>query len=335
MAEGKSCRRGEPAAPTVSVVIPVRNAGADLGRLIAALAEQTVGSDAFEVVVGDDGSTDGSTAGIADAYAFVRVVPSGRQNSYAARNAAAHAARGSVLAFTDADCRPDPGWLEAGLAALTDADVVAGAIRFVAPSRPSVWDLIDIDTFLDQKRAVATGGAATANLFVRSDLFERLGGFDATLPSGGDYDLVRRAVQAGSRLRYAPAAMVAHPTRGEARALLSKLWRTQKAYGARIHDDSRSALRRISLTTFLPPLATARQRRLMGRTLLLDRTRLHESGITPRVRDDLVALAIIYVVIPYGKRLAHLWGLLERRSPLARRKASRSSSSNGYRATPR
>jgi glycosyltransferase involved in cell wall biosynthesis len=315
MAENHSRRRDQPTAPTVSVVVPVRNAGADLGGLIAALAEQTVGSDAFEVVVGDDGSTDGSIAGLPDAYAFVRVVSSGPQNSYAARNVAARAARGSVLAFTDADCRPDPGWLEAGLAALADTDVVAGAIRFVAPPCPSVWDLVDIDTFLDQERAVASGGAATANLFVRANLFERLGGFDAALPSGGDYDLVRRAVEAGSRLRYVPAAVVAHPTRGDARVLLRKLWRTQKAYGARIHDDGRSSIRRIRLTTLLPPLATARRRRRAGRTLLLDRTRLHESGITPRIRDDLIALAIIYVLIPYGKRLAHLWGLLERRRP--------------------
>ena len=313
MAEEQSRPRGEPPTPTLSVVVPVRNAGADLGGLIAALREQTVGSDAFEVVVGDDGTTDESTAAIADAHAFVRVVAGRPENSYTARNAAAGAARGSVLAFTDADCRPDPGWLEAGLSALADADVVAGEIRFVAPPRPSIWDLVDIDTFLDQERAVATGGAATANLFVRADLFERLGGFNAALPSGGDYDLARRAVQAGARLRYAPAAVVAHPTRGEAGAFLRKLWRTQKSYGARIHDERRVAIRRMRLTKLLPPLQTARQRRLRGRTLLLDRTRLQESGITPRARDDIMALPIMYVVIPYGKALAHLWGFLERR----------------------
>jgi glycosyltransferase involved in cell wall biosynthesis len=294
----------------VSVVVPVRNPGRDLVGLTACLAHQSLGHDRFEVLIADDGSTDGSTDLLEDESGFLRVIRLRSSNSYAARNEAAARAKAPVLAFCDADCRPAARWLEMGLEALEGkADLVGGAIRFIVPERPKLWDLIDMDTFLDQERAVRDGGAVTANLFVRREVFLGVGGFDTRLPSGGDYDLVARAVRGGARLTYEPRAVVAHPTRGELGAVLRKLWRTQTAYGARI-VDGRSALRRMSLGKLFPPLEVARNRRQAGRTLVLDRARLRENGVEPRLRDDLLALPFLYLIIPYGKRVAHLWGLI-------------------------
>ena len=59
------------------------------------------------------------------------------KTSYAARNRAAANTRGDVLAFCDSDCLPEPRWLEAGLAALENADIVAGEVAFMPPARPT------------------------------------------------------------------------------------------------------------------------------------------------------------------------------------------------------
>lgn len=63
----------------------------------------------------------------------VSVVVPVRDQLAAARNRAARAARASNLAFTDADCLPEPDWLENGLIELESADLVAGEIRSIVP----------------------------------------------------------------------------------------------------------------------------------------------------------------------------------------------------------
>src|SRR5919201_4454525 len=174
-------RSEEASAPLVSVIVPVRNdRGAHLRTLLAALAEQTLPRTRLEIVIGDDGSTDGSTKDLPTADGWVRVLSGPPRSSYAARNRAARAARAPVLAFCDSDCRPEPDWLEAGLAALEDADLAAGRIRFIVPERRTIWTLIDMDTTKDHEREVEIGNAETANLFVRREVYERIGGFDDT-----------------------------------------------------------------------------------------------------------------------------------------------------------
>src|SRR5205807_8553543 len=127
----------------------------------------------------------------------------------AARDAGVAVAQGDLLAFTDADCRPTPGWLAAGAAALERAAVVQGA---VVP-QPGVA----IGPY-DRSLTVRSdyGLYASANLFVRRDAFERLGGFGdpfgrgADRPFGEDTWLVWRARRAGERVVFAPDALVHH-----------------------------------------------------------------------------------------------------------------------------
>jgi glycosyltransferase involved in cell wall biosynthesis len=205
--------------PLVSVIVPVRNdRGAYLRTLLDALASQTLPRSSFEIVIGDDGSTDGSTEGLPTDDGWVRVLVGPPRNSYAARNRAARAARAPVLAFCDSDCRPEPDWLEAGLAALEGAELAAGRIRFIVPERRTIWTLMDMDSTKDHEREVAIANAETANLFVHREVYERLGGFDDSIPEHGDFDFALRAVASGARLVYAPEAVAWHPTRDPARS---------------------------------------------------------------------------------------------------------------------
>ena len=116
-------------APAVSVIIPARDAAATLPRTLSSLEKQEL-DVAFEVIVVDNGSTD-ETAELAESHSLrPRVIRRTRgEGPAAARNEGAAAAFGSVLAFTDSDCEPAPTWLAQGLLALSNVDLVQGAVR--------------------------------------------------------------------------------------------------------------------------------------------------------------------------------------------------------------
>jgi GT2 family glycosyltransferase len=295
-----------------SVVVPVRNGGANVSELLEALEAQTIPRGRFEVVIADDGSSDGATDMASSADGWARVLPGPPVNSYAARNRAAREAGADVLVFCDADCRPEPQWLEAGLSALADADLVAGPVRFILPRRRTVWSLLDMEFFLNQEHAVSRGRAVTANLFVRHDLFDRMGGFDETLANGGDRVFVGRCVDAGARLRLAEAAVVWHPTRDAATQFLRKVWSTSRRAGIlRARSGAGPGLR--SLSFWLPPYDMARRRRADGFPFSLNRNRLAASGVTATLRDELPALPLMYLVVPFLMRVARTFGWAEER----------------------
>lgn len=212
----------------MSVVIPAWNAASSLPACLDALAAQ-VDAPAFEVLVVDNGSNDG-TGEVARAHAAVsRVVEEPRRGSYAARNAGIAASGSGLLAFTDADGVPDAHWVAAGARATRDAPLIGGRVAPVWSPTPTLWEIYDASTYLDQAQYVANEGfAATANLFVRREVFEAVGGFDATLASSGDWELCRRAGRAGFAIAYADDAVVHH----RCRATLRETWRLNRRLGA-------------------------------------------------------------------------------------------------------
>jgi glycosyltransferase involved in cell wall biosynthesis len=301
-----------PSEPSVSVVVPVRNGGRALAGLISALEAQTLARERFEVIVADDGSTDGATEGIATPDGWARVAAGPPRNSYAARNRGARLATAPILAFCDADCRPAPMWLEAGLNALAQADVVAGRIRFEPVPRVTVWALLDIDGYLDQEHLVRSGLLSTANVLVRRAVFEELDGFDASLPSGGDGDFARRCHAAGHRIAYAPDVVVSHPPRATAAAYLGKEWRIHHAGAqreARSGDGPEpTAGPRGGWLAHLSVAGRVRARRAAGLSFRLNRARLAEAGVQPSLARELAALSVRYGFMYYFHLLARRRG---------------------------
>jgi glycosyltransferase involved in cell wall biosynthesis len=189
-----------------SVVIPARNAEAMIGRTVAAVLLQDL-DDSFEVVVVDDGSDDATAQVARDAGA--RVVSNATAVGPAdARNAGVAATSAPLIAFTDADCVPAAGWLTAGVRALTRADLVQGRVEPEPGDEPGPFD--HVITVREE-----SGLYETANLFVKREWFERVGGFKAFIdPSQGHFgeDLVfgwavRRA---GGKSAFAEDALVYH-----------------------------------------------------------------------------------------------------------------------------
>jgi glycosyltransferase involved in cell wall biosynthesis len=290
------------------VIVPVRNGRDDLQQLVSCLDAQTLPRQRFDVVIGNDGSTDGGTDGLATPDRWIRVVHGPATNSYAARNRAVRASRASILAFCDADCRPEPDWLEQGLAALEHTDVVAGRFRFILPHRLTVWALIDMDGTKDHELQVKNANAETANLFLRRELFDRLGGFDDTISEHGDYDFVERCVAAGARLTYGPHAVVWHPVRTRARPLLHALWIYNRGYAERA-SHSRKRPDALRPRAWLPIVSTVRSRRRFGRSLFGPDTRwLAQHGVSPTLTQRLASLPILYLVVPYLRVFAQVSG---------------------------
>lgn len=216
-----------PPPPLISVVIPVNNAESQLPALLEALGRQTLSDASVQVVVVDDASADATAAAtrVGELAEVVRT-PS-RLGSYGARNLGISATRADVLAFTDGDCVPEPSWLENGLCTLSErhADLLAGHVEMPLGPRPSKAAVVDAALHMTQRAWVeAHGFGATANLFVRREVFDHVGAFDGALKRGGDTEFCHRAVAAGFRLEYAPDAVVVHEPR-TAREL------AKKAYG--------------------------------------------------------------------------------------------------------
>ena len=298
-------------APIVSVIVPVRNGEELLELLLDALARQTIDRDRFEVVIADDGSAEPPTA-LSTPDGHIRVLPGPPTNSYAARNRGVTASRGAILAFCDADCVPEPDWLERGLAALEGADLVAGRITFAVPEQRTVWTLLDMDSSKNQKLLVSHGRAETANLFVRRDRFDAVRGFDDTVTEHGDFDFAERSVRAGAVLRYADDVVVSHPARTTAVSVLRAHWIYCRGYAERstIRHEQVEGLK---LRNWVPVVNTVRSRRRNGLALTPATAWLAQNGVHPTRRERLLSLPLTYIVLPYFRNIAQVVGAVDGR----------------------
>ncbi len=217
-----------PPASDVTVVVPVKDRVEGLARLLAALPP-----DLGETIVVDDGSTDaaGIRAVTERAGATLLRHPQAKGPA-AARNAGLAAARTPLVAFLDSDVVPQPGWLGPLLARFADPAVALAAPRIVAlpPVRGWLAGYESVRSSLDQggDPALVVPKSRVAYVPSAAMLVRRAAagaGFDERMHVAEDVDLVLRLHAAGWRLRYEPAARVAHDHRTGVRA-----WWLRKAY---------------------------------------------------------------------------------------------------------
>jgi glycosyltransferase involved in cell wall biosynthesis len=268
--------------PLVSVIVPAWNSGGLIRRCLDALQSQSIPPEQFEIIVVDNASTDG-TADIVRSVPGVRLLVEHRPGSYAARNRGLAHARGTYVAFTDADCLPAPDWLEAAVSAAgrhPDAGVLAGRINLFEEGDSEDPAFADYERLFSFPQSFASrGNCATANWMSRRSLFDELGGFDETLKSGGDREMALRIKAAGLPLIYVPEMAVYHPVRATRESLVRKRrrlsggrWdrtaasaRMARVLGVTLHDTVRR-LRRVLLT---PGLSIRRKLAVMRLTVEL------------------------------------------------------------------
>lgn len=203
------------------MIVPVHRHWHLLPALLDVLRAQALAEPLEILIVNNDAPTPPPPL---DLPPNARILPCTTPGSYAARNIGAAAARGRLFAFTDADCRPAPGWL-AALAEAAEATpemLLAGPVAMQPPPDPNAFAIYDLVRGIPQARYVRRGYATTANLSVPAALFRRLGGFDPARRSGGDADFCRRAGRAGHGIRLVEDAVVTHPCRDDWAALVTK-----------------------------------------------------------------------------------------------------------------
>jgi mycofactocin glycosyltransferase len=204
-------------AADLTVVVPVRDRAALLGRCLAALG------DGHPVVVVDDGSRDpAAVAGVAAAHGATLVRRPVNGGPSAARNTGLEHATTELVAFVDSDCVPSPGWIDRLAGHFADPMVAAVAPRITAIAGPTVAGRytraagsLDMGA---QPARVAPGSRVsyvpTAALVARRAALRAVarpeGVFDPAMPVGEDVDLVWRLHAAGWRVRYDPAVRVGH-----------------------------------------------------------------------------------------------------------------------------
>jgi glycosyltransferase involved in cell wall biosynthesis len=206
----------------VSVVVATRDRPKALDQCLGAL--QASEHDSFEVIVVDQ-SADDASARLVTALgdARVRYLPQETVGASKARNAGIAAARGAVIAFTDDDCTVPSEWLRQVEAACTgpgSPGVVLGALRAALADSyerftPS-WAPRRVRRLRWSWQSAFHGEGATANMAVRREVCERLGGFDEFLGAGApfrsceDNDFCERALRAGFTLLHDPRIEVLH-----------------------------------------------------------------------------------------------------------------------------
>lgn len=198
-----------------SVIVATYNRARLLERALRALAAQTAEPEMFEVVIVDDGSTDETEAVCARMCASM---PNLRYLAFK-RNRGANIAvregiriaRGEFLLFTDDDCIPLRDWVDRMCAALDQAPIVAGMIAsFFSDFVKLCHNISEFHPFLLGNKSRFVDFIAGANMGMRRNFYEVVGGFSKTNPMAHDMDIVLRARAKGYRILRAKDSVVVH-----------------------------------------------------------------------------------------------------------------------------
>jgi glycosyltransferase involved in cell wall biosynthesis len=201
----------------VSIVIAAYNAEATLRECLDACAIQT--HPAHEVIVVDDGSTDATRTVFEQFKAMpgsgnALLLDQSNAGPAAARNRGAAAATGDILAFTDSDCIPAPGWLAQLLAGFVDDSIAGvGGTYGIANPHSLLARMIHEEIVMRHERMGAdVDFLGSFNVAYRKSFFDTVGGFDESFraASGEDNDLAYRIQDHGGQLRFTRHAVVAH-----------------------------------------------------------------------------------------------------------------------------
>ena len=230
--------------PRVSVVVATYNAASTLDDCLSSLTRLNYPD--YEVIVVNDGSTDGSDE-IAKKYPF-KLISQKNGGVSAARNVGLHAATGEIIAYIDSDARADPDWLSYLTVPYVKSDIVGvGGPNLVPPEDEWVAKCVyrspggPTQVMFDDVSAEHIPGC---NMSFRKTALLEIGGFNPVFTAAGDdVDICWRLLESGRRIGFSPSAVVWHHRRPSVKAY----WKQQVGYG-----KSEALLERVHPNKFNP-----------------------------------------------------------------------------------
>jgi GT2 family glycosyltransferase len=328
----------------LSVIIPVYNCRPQIKHALDALAAQDIDQE-FEIIVVDDGSTDGTADFVRSYDPRIRVISQPNQGPAVARNLGANLARGEILFFTDDDCVPDRNWLREMLRPfVADPEVVAGkgryrtdqpeiVARFVQLEFEDKYDYMARDMYIDFIDTYSAG--------FRRQVFLESGGFDTEFPvaCAEDVELSYRLSHKGYKMVFIPQAVVRHRHPARLGVYIKKkykfaFWRVialKKNPQKIIKDSHTPQLMKMQLLLFPISLGSLVLGWLAPQFLVLSGLGFLAFGLTsvPFVRkawpkDRVVALLSPFLLLARASGqfmgvVGGLWYLLKQRWPISAR----------------
>ncbi len=204
----------------ISVVIATHNRIRDLRCCLTAVTHQT--HPAYEIIVIDDASTDGTAQMVAQEFPQVQYLHLPANSGPAtARNHGIRHAAGSLIAFTDDDCVPPPDWLAQHARYYTNPTIGNHKIGAVGghqvPPTLNFYDKFEMAHYAQEYRDLRiiekidyAGGLYSNNLSIPRHILEEVGLFNERFLTGADPELTRRISEAGYTLVHDPAIVVSH-----------------------------------------------------------------------------------------------------------------------------
>lgn len=181
----------------ISIVVPFHNNRNEIQLCCESLINQAYPSDRYEIIFVDNNSRDSSPA-IVSTFPSILLLQQPVQGSYAARNLGIRAAKGQLIAFTDADCVAASDWLQQINAAMHPPAVrlILGAYsgsraKFPASALSAYENAKNRYIFQGQDQSLYYG--YTNNMAVRPSVFDQFG-FFSEVARGGDVMLVRKVL---------------------------------------------------------------------------------------------------------------------------------------------
>lgn len=222
--------------PLLSIIIPYQDNLKEVSVILDSLEKQSYPIERIEVLLIYNGTKNGLQNGSIPNQRSLKLHLLEEKNHlnspYSARNRGLEKANGDIIVFIDANSTPDSFWLENGIHQLLEnnVDILAGKVDFDFGKKPTAAKIVDSLTSIDMEKAVIERGVAyTANLFIKREVFKKVGFFEEETRSGGDVRFTREAVQSGFTISYCDNAIVRKKARG-CRKLYQKKFRTGKGY---------------------------------------------------------------------------------------------------------
>jgi glycosyltransferase involved in cell wall biosynthesis len=235
--------------PDISVVVCTYNRAALLPQALRSLFAQKAENVSYEIVVVDNNSSDDTPATVeslkAESPVPLRYFRESRQGNAYARNSGVEQAAGAIVAFLDDDCIAGENWvatIKSGFDRDPGLDFVGGRVLPVWESEPPSWlntshwaplALLDYGTEELTIDGARPRGLLTANIAIRKEVFDQLGGFlpslqrvKGSIGSMEDHEFLQRICRGGKRGLYLPDLITWGPVDPE---------RMTKAYHRRWH----------------------------------------------------------------------------------------------------